>query len=174
MSYAFVSLVSSDAYLPGALAQVAALRELHPDPAPSPELPFHTVCLVTPESVDVATIRRLRTAYDHVVGVEILQQDNAAGLKLLGKTRRTCIYARLRTTSQAGQTSQLSLQNFMSSGSLSTKRLYFSMQTSSQYGPCLIYSLLPTNFRLRQMSVGPTYSTQASWSSLQARTSLSS
>ena len=95
MVFAFVSLVSSDAYLPGALAQVTALRELHPDPAPPPELPFHTVCLVTPESVDVATIRRLRTAYDHVVGVEILEQDNASGLKLLGKTRRTCIYARL-------------------------------------------------------------------------------
>lgn len=94
MAHAFVSLVSSDAYLPGALAQVAALRDLHPSPPVPPELPFATVCLVTPESVDVATIRRLRHAFDHVIGVEILEQANNAGLTLLGKTRATRIYAR--------------------------------------------------------------------------------
>lgn len=82
--FAIVSLLSSDAYLPGALSQVAALRELHPDPPVAPEVPFQTVCLVTPESVNVASIKRLRKVYDHVIGVEILEQDNPAGLKLLG------------------------------------------------------------------------------------------
>jgi len=84
---AFVTLVSSDSYLPGALAQVAALRDVHPSPPSPPEVPFQTVCLVTPESLDVATIRRLRNAFDLVVGVEILEQDNPAGLKLLGEHR---------------------------------------------------------------------------------------
>lgn len=83
-AYAFVTLLSSDAYLPGALAQVAALRELHPHPPAPPEHPFHTVCLVTPESVDVASIKRLRRAFDHVIAVEILEQDDQANLRLLG------------------------------------------------------------------------------------------
>ena len=48
--YAFVTLISSDSYLPGALAQVAALRDLESNPNHS------YVCLVTPETVDVATI----------------------------------------------------------------------------------------------------------------------
>ncbi|KAF9478030.1 hypothetical protein BDN70DRAFT_933730 [Pholiota conissans] len=95
MAFAFVSLVSSDAYLPGALAQVAALRELHPVPPVPPELPFATVCLVTPESVDVATVRRLRHAYDHVVAVEILEQANNHGLKLLGRPDLTTVLTKL-------------------------------------------------------------------------------
>lgn len=76
--HAFVTLISSDAYLPGALAQVAALSDLHD------KRDFHTLCLVTPESVDVATIRTLRKAFDVVVGVEILEDLNDQGLKLLG------------------------------------------------------------------------------------------
>ena len=75
--HAFVTLVSSDSYLPGALAQVAALSDLHKNP--------FTVCLVTPESLDVATIRALRKAFNLVVGVEILEQDNNHGLLLLGR-----------------------------------------------------------------------------------------
>jgi glycogenin glucosyltransferase len=94
--FAIVSLLSSDAYLPGALSQVAALRELHPDPPVAPEVPFQTVCLVTPETVNVASIKRLRKVYDHVIGVEILEQDNPAGLKLLGTYIRPVLrlYAR--------------------------------------------------------------------------------
>ncbi|KAF9567040.1 hypothetical protein CPC08DRAFT_65516 [Agrocybe pediades] len=92
---AFVTLVSSDSYLPGALAQVAALRDVHPSPPSPPELPFQTVCLVTPETLDVSTIRRLRHAFDLVVGVEILEQDNPAGLKLLGRPDLTTVLTKL-------------------------------------------------------------------------------
>ncbi|KIM47765.1 glycosyltransferase family 8 protein [Hebeloma cylindrosporum] len=93
--FAIVSLLSSDSYLPGALAQVAALRELHPDPPVAPEVPFQTVCLVTPETVNVASIKRLRKVYDHVIGVEILEQDNPAGLKLLGRPDLTTVLTKL-------------------------------------------------------------------------------
>ncbi|KAH9486518.1 Glycogenin-1 [Psilocybe cubensis] len=93
--FAFVTLVSSDAYLPGALAQVAALRDIHPSPAQPPEHDFHTVCLVTPESLDVATIKALRRAFDLVVGVEILEQHNPAGLKLLGRPDLTTVLTKL-------------------------------------------------------------------------------
>ncbi|KAG5654682.1 hypothetical protein H0H81_007438 [Sphagnurus paluster] len=83
--YAFVTLVSSDAYLPGALALTAALKDVHPTPAAPPEVPFQTVCLVTPETVDVSTVKLLRRAFDLVVGVELITQHDHAGLALLGR-----------------------------------------------------------------------------------------
>jgi hypothetical protein len=76
--------LTSDAYLPGALALAGALKDIHTTPAVPPEVDFQTVCLVTPESVDVATIKQLRRAYNVVVGVEIIAQEDDKGLKLLG------------------------------------------------------------------------------------------
>jgi glycogenin len=83
--YAFVTLLTSDHYLPGALALAAALRDVHPSPAVPPEVEFQTVCLVTPESVDVSSIKLVRKAYDVVIGVELITQENDKGLQLLGK-----------------------------------------------------------------------------------------
>ncbi|KAJ3889002.1 glycogenin [Lentinula edodes] len=83
--YAFVTLLTSDHYLPGALTLAAALRDVHPSPAVSPEVEFQTVCLVTPETVDVSTIKLLRKAFDIVIGVELIAQDDEEGLKLLGR-----------------------------------------------------------------------------------------
>lgn len=91
-SPAFVTLVSSDAYLPGALAQVAALRDLHTAPD------AHNVvylCLVTPETVDVSTIKLLRKAFDLVVGVEVLEDVDERGLKLLGRPDLTTVLTKL-------------------------------------------------------------------------------
>ncbi len=36
--YAFVTLITSDSYLPGALALAAALKDLHPSPPTPPEV----------------------------------------------------------------------------------------------------------------------------------------
>ena len=83
--YAFVTLVSSDSYLPGALTLAAALKDLHPSPPVPPEVDFQTVCLVTPEIVDVSTIKHLRRAFNLVIGVEVIDQNDENGLKLLGK-----------------------------------------------------------------------------------------
>ncbi|THH19054.1 hypothetical protein EW146_g2031 [Bondarzewia mesenterica] len=83
--YAFVTLLTSDSYLPGALTLVAALRDLHASPPIPPEVDFQTVCLVTPETVDVSSIKLLRRAFNVVVGVEIIEENNARGLQLLGK-----------------------------------------------------------------------------------------
>ncbi|KAJ7040421.1 glycosyltransferase family 8 protein [Mycena alexandri] len=82
--FAFVSLLTSDHYLPGALALAGALKDVHPSPAVAPEVEFQTVCLVTPESVDVSSIKQLRRAFDVVVGVELIAQEDDKGLKLLG------------------------------------------------------------------------------------------
>lgn len=83
--YAFVTLVTSDSYLPGALALVASLHELHSSPPTPPEVEFQTVCLVTPETVDVSSIKLLRRAFDVVVGVEIIEQEDDKNLRLLGE-----------------------------------------------------------------------------------------
>jgi glycogenin glucosyltransferase len=80
--YAFVTLLTSDSYLPGALAQAAALRDVHS--AEPDTIPFHTVCLVTPETVDVSTIKLLRRAFSVVIGVETIGQDDDKNLQLLG------------------------------------------------------------------------------------------
>ncbi|KZV99006.1 hypothetical protein EXIGLDRAFT_763004 [Exidia glandulosa HHB12029] len=85
MAYAFVTLVTSDAYLPGALVVASALRDVHPSPPEPPEVAFQTVCLVTPETVDVKTIKLLRRAFDHVVGVEVISVGRTIGLDLLGR-----------------------------------------------------------------------------------------
>jgi glycogenin glucosyltransferase len=82
--YAFVTLLTSDSYLPGALTLVAALKDVHPVPPVSPEVDFQTVCLVTPETVDVNSIKLLRRAYNVVIGVEIIEHENERGLQLLG------------------------------------------------------------------------------------------
>jgi hypothetical protein len=83
--YAFVTLLTSDSYLPGVLTLAAALRDIHPSPAVHPEVDFQTVCLVTPETVDIASIKLLRKAFDVVIGVEIIEENNERGLQLLGE-----------------------------------------------------------------------------------------
>ena len=82
--YAFVTLLTSDSYLQGALTLAAALRDVHSSPAVLPEVEFETVCLVTPETVDVSTIKLLRRAFDVVLGVEIISQKDSRNLTLLG------------------------------------------------------------------------------------------
>ncbi|KAF9513580.1 glycosyltransferase family 8 protein [Hydnum rufescens UP504] len=82
--FAFVTLVTSDLYAKGALVIAAALRELHPTPT-APEVPFDTACIVTPETVDVSTVKALRKAFDAVVGVEVIDEDQASRLMLLGR-----------------------------------------------------------------------------------------
>jgi len=83
--FAFATLLTTDSYLPGALTLAAALREVHAQ-LPSPnQIPFETVCLVTPETVDVKSIKALRKVFDVVVGVEVLEfETNERGLSLLG------------------------------------------------------------------------------------------
>jgi hypothetical protein len=83
-SYGFVTLLTSPSYLPGALVLAHALNDLHPQPR---EKEFETCVLVTPETVDVATIKQLRKAFDRVVGVEVIGSGEAGeeGLGLMGE-----------------------------------------------------------------------------------------
>jgi hypothetical protein len=172
--FAFVTLLSSDSYLPGALAQVAALRDIHPSPPTPPEVDFTTVCIVTPESLDIATIKRLRKEYDLVVGVEILEQENQKGLDLLGPSLPYTHICASFTLQQADQISPLSLQSYTSFASPIFRKLSFLMRTSCPSDLSLIFSIFLMNSRLPQMSVGQIYSIRVSLSYLQATTSLMS
>ncbi|KAK8844565.1 hypothetical protein IAR55_006412 [Kwoniella newhampshirensis] len=80
---AFVTLLTTSSYLPGALVLLHSLHELHPVPRD-----FKIVCLVTPETVDARTIGELREAgYDLVIGVEPIGSGRAGqqGLNLMGR-----------------------------------------------------------------------------------------
>ena len=85
LKFAFVTLLTSNSYLPGALTLVGALKDVHPSPPVHPEVDFQTVCLVTPETVDVTTIKLLRKAFNVVIGVELIVQKDEKRLQLLGK-----------------------------------------------------------------------------------------
>ena len=95
--YAFVTLVTTDHYLLGAIVLAAALRDLHPSPPKSPQeldpCKFHIVCLVTPATVNVQTLKLLRRTFDVVIGVETIQEDTEEALKLLGIICYECVYA---------------------------------------------------------------------------------
>ncbi|KAG8219494.1 nucleotide-diphospho-sugar transferase [Butyriboletus roseoflavus] len=83
--YAFVTLLTSDAYLPGALTIAGALKDVHRLLPSDQTIEYETVCLVAPETVDVTTIRVLRRAFDVVVGVEIIVPPDTESLTLLGR-----------------------------------------------------------------------------------------
>lgn len=81
---AFITLLTTPSYLPGALVLLHALQELHPAPRD-----FKIVCLVTPETVDAKTIKTLREAgYDLVIGVEPIGSGvgGGEGLRLMGES----------------------------------------------------------------------------------------
>ncbi|KAG2076870.1 hypothetical protein BDR04DRAFT_1089137 [Suillus decipiens] len=81
--FAFVTLVTSDSYLPGALAISGALKDVHQ--TEPHEVEYDTVCIVTPETLDITTIKLLRKTYDVVIGVEVIGQSDPTGLNLLGR-----------------------------------------------------------------------------------------
>lgn len=80
---AFVTLLNSSSYLPGALVLCHALNDLHPQPR---QVDFQTVCIVTPETVDVGSIKQLRQVFDLVIGVEVITSgtEGQDGLDLMG------------------------------------------------------------------------------------------
>ncbi|KAF8445579.1 nucleotide-diphospho-sugar transferase [Boletus edulis BED1] len=83
--YAFVTLLTSDAYLPGAITVAAALKGVHRHLPLDQTVEYETVCLVTPETVDVTAIRLLRKAFNVVIGVEVIVTPDAESLTLLGR-----------------------------------------------------------------------------------------
>ena len=78
---AFVTLVTTDSYVPGALVTINSVLEIE---GQNPDNPFETVCLVTPATVSVESIKALRGNFSLVVGVEELRSGSNTELQLLG------------------------------------------------------------------------------------------
>ncbi|KAH7909801.1 glycosyltransferase family 8 protein, partial [Hygrophoropsis aurantiaca] len=93
--YAFVTLLTSDAYLPGALTIASALKDVHEVQSSESQLKYDTVCLVTPETLDVSTINSLRGVYDVVVAVESINQKDGNRLNLLGRPDLDAVLTKL-------------------------------------------------------------------------------
>jgi glycogenin glucosyltransferase len=82
-SNAFVTLLTSDSYLPGALAALSSLLDAE---GKTQAGLFQTVCLVTPTTVSAESIRTLRRAFDMTVAVEEIRSASLKELSLLGKS----------------------------------------------------------------------------------------
>lgn len=82
LMHAFVTLLTSDSYLPGALALAGALEDVHHS---DQQVVYETVCLVTPHTLNIRSIKLLRRAFNVVIGVEVIAQPDAQRLALLGE-----------------------------------------------------------------------------------------
>lgn len=79
--YAFVTLLTSPAYLPGVLTAAQSLLDAE---GHAPARDFDTVCLVTPETVTADCIKALRATFTLVVGVDAINSKSTRELALLG------------------------------------------------------------------------------------------
>jgi hypothetical protein len=81
-SRAFVTLLTSDSYLAGALTAIHSVLD-----AEGVQLrrAFETVCLVTPATVSQAAIKALERTFDRVIGVEEITTESWSELDLLGE-----------------------------------------------------------------------------------------
>ncbi|KAL4063643.1 glycosyltransferase family 8 protein [Scleroderma yunnanense] len=93
--HAFVTLLTSDSYLPGALILSGALKDVHQSLPPDQQVIYETVCLVTPHTLDITTIRLLRRAFNVVIGVEVIPQPDAQRLALLGRPDLDTVFTKL-------------------------------------------------------------------------------
>ncbi|KAI6136314.1 glycosyltransferase family 8 protein [Pisolithus sp. B1] len=94
--FAFVTLLTSGSYLPGALTLAGALKDVHRDLPPDQQLQYDTVCVVTPETLDVSALRLLRRAFDIVIGVEVLAHPDDQKLSLLGRPDLDTVLTKLQ------------------------------------------------------------------------------
>jgi glycogenin glucosyltransferase len=80
-SRAFATLLTTDSYLPGALAALSSLLDAE---GKTKAGLFQTVCLVTPTTVSGETIRTVRRAFDLTIAVDEIRSISLKELNLLG------------------------------------------------------------------------------------------
>lgn len=82
-TFAFVTLLTSDSYLPGVLTTLKSLQDAQH--SITNQESYETVCLVTPSTVGQNSIKALEKSFDRVIGVETITTTSWSELKLLGK-----------------------------------------------------------------------------------------
>src|SRR5271154_2122082 len=139
--YAFVTLLTSKSYVPGAITLAGALKDLHPSPPVLPEDEFETVCLFTSKTINGGDIDLLKAIFDHVTDVELFELE-AEKLDPIGEfhyapavcdlvvcAAQPVWYSPEPLSSQRGPICSPSCKYFVS---LNTLKLSSSMLTSSQ------------------------------------------
>ncbi|SCV70912.1 BQ2448_3674 [Microbotryum intermedium] len=89
---AFVTLLTSDSYLPGCLTMINSLLDVE---GAKGRADYDTVCLVTPATVGYAAIKALHKVFDQVVGVAEITTRSWHELGLLGDQGRRDLAASL-------------------------------------------------------------------------------
>ncbi|CAH7668978.1 putative glycogenin [Phakopsora pachyrhizi] len=80
--YAFVTLLTSDSYLPGALVTAQSLKEIEK----FSHVNFDLVCLITVEKLKVESVKALRKVFDAVISVDEIRSSHCyEELNLLGR-----------------------------------------------------------------------------------------
>ncbi|KAH9824986.1 putative glycogenin [Melampsora americana] len=80
--YAFVTMLTSDSYLPGCLVTAHSIKQSEKDHAAHD---FDLVCLITLDSVSVESIKALRKVYNLVISVDVISSSSKDELNLLGR-----------------------------------------------------------------------------------------
>ncbi|EFP81581.2 uncharacterized protein PGTG_07830 [Puccinia graminis f. sp. tritici CRL 75-36-700-3] len=81
-SWAFVTVLTSDSYLPGALVTARSIKDVEK----ASTRQFDLVCVVTLDSVSVQSIKALRQMYDLVISAEVIRSGHSEHeLNLLGR-----------------------------------------------------------------------------------------
>ncbi|KAJ2661875.1 glycogenin glucosyltransferase [Coemansia sp. RSA 1200] len=75
--HAYVTLVTSDSYVDGALVLLHSLRRML--------TPYSIVCLATPASLSAHSLRRLRQHFDGVIETDLHRSTNNHALAVLGR-----------------------------------------------------------------------------------------
>ncbi|KAL2915867.1 glycogenin glucosyltransferase [Polyrhizophydium stewartii] len=86
-AYAFVTLLTTESYLPGALVLAHSLRRTGTQHA--------LVALYTPETVGADAVAALATAFDRTVAVDTLRTNSMPNLALLGRPDLFATYTKL-------------------------------------------------------------------------------
>ncbi|RKO96389.1 nucleotide-diphospho-sugar transferase, partial [Caulochytrium protostelioides] len=85
--YAYVTLLTSDAYLPGALVWAESLR--------AAKTPHDLAILVTPETVTHAALEQINRVFDRVVSVPTIRSQDVGNLQLLGRRELDITFTKL-------------------------------------------------------------------------------
>lgn len=83
--FAFVTLLTSDSYLAGALTTINSVLDVEPFTRHE-DRTFDTVCLVSPATVGHRALQALDKVFDQVVGVEQIITQSWGNLDLLGES----------------------------------------------------------------------------------------
>ncbi|KAI8609288.1 nucleotide-diphospho-sugar transferase [Chytriomyces sp. MP71] len=98
MPYAFVTLVTSDSYVSGAITLAHSIRDVH-------QSLYQTIVMVSPTGVSTEGLASLYRAFHKVVYVPILKSGSASGdvqnLELLGRSELDITYTKIHAFNPA-------------------------------------------------------------------------